>query len=75
MLVSVIIPALNEKANIQRCVADARRDYTHDEVEIIVVDGGSVDGTPDLVPGDEMVLAHAAGTGTPAQCRGRSGYR
>jgi rSAM/selenodomain-associated transferase 2 len=50
MLVSVIIPALNEADNIQQTIAAARRDYAPDEVEIIVVDGGSTDGTPDLVP-------------------------
>lgn len=50
MLVSVIIPALNEAGNIRQAVAAARRDYTPAEVEVIVVDGGSTDGTPDLVP-------------------------
>jgi rSAM/selenodomain-associated transferase 2 len=50
MLVSVIIPALNEAENITRTIRAARRNYTLDEVEIVVVDGGSTDGTPDLVP-------------------------
>jgi rSAM/selenodomain-associated transferase 2 len=50
VLVSVIIPALNEATNIVDCVQAARRHYTADEVEIIVVDGGSTDGTPALVP-------------------------
>lgn len=61
MLVSVIIPALNEAENIARCIADARRDYTGDEVEIIVVDGGSTDGTPDRVPNDVTLLASPRG--------------
>jgi len=49
-LVSVIMPALNEAQRIRSAVAAARQGYAVDEVEIIVVDGGSTDGTPDLVP-------------------------
>lgn len=55
-LVSVIIPALDEAANIVQSIAAARRDYTRDEVEIIVVDGDSIDGTPDRVPEQETVI-------------------
>jgi rSAM/selenodomain-associated transferase 2 len=54
--VSVIIPALNEAENIQRAIGAARRDYTPSQVEIIVVDGGSTDGTPDLISSDSMLL-------------------
>lgn len=50
MLVSVIIPALNEAENIPRTVHAARRGYPPEEVEILVVDGGSTDGTPERVP-------------------------
>lgn len=49
-LVSVIIPALNEAGAIQHTILAARRDYKPDQLEILVVDGGSTDGTPDLVP-------------------------
>lgn len=52
MLVSVIIPALNEAENIRACAAAARREYPPDAVEIIVVDGGSTDGTLDQIPAD-----------------------
>ena len=55
-LVSVIIPALNEAANIAQTISAARRDYTADEVEIVVVDGGSTDGTPDHIPEQETVI-------------------
>ncbi|MDY7078218.1 MAG: TIGR04283 family arsenosugar biosynthesis glycosyltransferase [Chloroflexota bacterium] len=58
MLVSVIIPALNEADNIQQAVSAARRCYAPDQVEIVVVDGGSSDGTPDLVPPD-VALIHS----------------
>ncbi len=61
MLVSVIIPALNEAENVADCVAAARRDYAPEEVEIIVVDGGSTDGTPDRVPSDAAVLRSPRG--------------
>ena len=56
MLVSVIIPALNEAAHIGDCIRAARRHYADDEVEIIVVDGGSTDGTPQRVPPDVRVV-------------------
>ena len=57
-LVSVIIPALNEAQQIQETIAAARRGYAAGEVEIIVADGGSRDGTPDLVPpGVTLVIA------------------
>ena len=56
MLVSVIIPALNEAENIGKTMLAARRDYPPDAVEIIVVDGGSTDGTPDTVPPDVALL-------------------
>ncbi len=60
MLVSVIIPALNEAANITGCIRAARRHYTND-VEIIVVDGGSTDGTLALIPPDVRTLQSERG--------------
>jgi len=44
-LISVVIPCLNEAANLAAAVASARLGRG---IEIIVVDGGSVDSTPDL---------------------------
>ena len=43
--ISVIIPALNESETISQTLASIPRDQTH---EIIVVDGGSIDGTPEM---------------------------
>ena len=61
MMVSVIVPALNEVENIQECLAAARRAYTPEAVEIIVVDGGSHDGTPDHVPPGASLIASPRG--------------
>ena len=61
MLVSVIIPALNEAENIQRCVHDARRGYTVQQVEIVVVDGGSHDCTREIVPADATLIQSPRG--------------
>jgi chlorobactene glucosyltransferase len=56
-LVSVIVPARNEAVNISACVASLL-DSVYPEVEIIVVDDGSVDGTGDIV---QILAQHARG--------------
>jgi len=61
MLVSIIIPTLNEEANILDAIRSVRQGYGHDEIEIIVVDGGSQDGTLRLIPPNIMVLQSQAG--------------
>jgi rSAM/selenodomain-associated transferase 2 len=45
MRLSVIIPALNEAANINGALASA---MSAPDVEVIVADGGSIDGTPEM---------------------------
>jgi rSAM/selenodomain-associated transferase 2 len=52
----VIIPALNEEKNIKACIIAARQDYPPEQVEIIVVDGGSTDNTLMLIPTDVTLL-------------------
>jgi len=44
---SIVVPALNEAANLARLLPDLARDCPG--AEIIVVDGGSDDGTPEVV--------------------------
>jgi rSAM/selenodomain-associated transferase 2 len=58
MSVSIIIPALNEAACIAATVASLRRQQP---AEIIVVDGGSGDGTPELARGADLVLPSPPG--------------
>jgi rSAM/selenodomain-associated transferase 2 len=61
LLVSVVVPVLNEAENIERTIAAARRHYEQDAVEIIVVDGGSTDGTPDLIEPPTRLLYSSPG--------------
>jgi rSAM/selenodomain-associated transferase 2 len=58
MTVSVIIPALNEASCIAATIASLRR---QGPCEIIVVDGGSRDGTPELAGAADAVLASPPG--------------
>jgi len=44
--ISVIIPVLNEVASIQKCLEQFHQE---DLIDVVVVDGGSTDGTPDVV--------------------------
>lgn len=61
--VSVVIPALNEAANIDYVVALARRSPLVQEV--IVVDDGSVDGTPEVsaAAGARVITSSLLGKG------------
>jgi GT2 family glycosyltransferase len=56
--VSVIIPCLNEEKYIRRClISILENDYPKDKLEIIVVDGGSTDGTTKIVK--ELARKHS----------------
>lgn len=50
MKLSIVVPTLNEAANIESCVASAFALQTGwgDATEVVVADGGSVDGCPEL---------------------------
>ena len=48
--VSVIIPTKNEEKHIFACIESLEKsDYPKDKFELIVIDGGSVDKTVDIV--------------------------
>lgn len=57
VLVSIIMPMLNEERHIRRCLESvlAQR-FDMPRVEILVVDGGSTDASPDIVR--EFTAAH-----------------
>lgn len=68
MVVSVIIPALNEADNIGACIQAARdagegAAYTPSQMEVIVADGGSTDGTPDRIPEGARLVRAPRGRG------------
>lgn len=47
--VSFIIPVLNAAGILENCLQSIRRqDYPQEQIEIIVADGGSADGTPEI---------------------------
>jgi succinoglycan biosynthesis protein ExoA len=46
--VSVVVPARNEAADIQACIRSILAQQVEAELEVIVVDGSSSDGTPEL---------------------------
>ena len=56
MHASVIIPVLNEVETLQETIRAARREYPTESVEIIVVDGGSTDGTCEVIPAEITVI-------------------
>lgn len=47
-LVSIVTPCLNPGRRLERCIASVR-DQTYRQVEHVVVDGGSTDGTIDVL--------------------------
>jgi succinoglycan biosynthesis protein ExoA len=50
VFVSVVLPVLNEERHIEACLESVlAQDYPSDRYEVIVADGGSTDGTRDIV--------------------------
>jgi rSAM/selenodomain-associated transferase 2 len=65
MRLSVVVPALDEAANLARLLPDLRR--AGPDTEIIVADGGSRDGTTDVVRGQAGVRLLAGARGRARQ--------
>ncbi|MCK1423144.1 glycosyltransferase family 2 protein [Bradyrhizobium sp. 180] len=47
--VLIVIPVLNEASHIETVVRNLAQDNLHEDRTIVVADGGSTDGTPDIV--------------------------
>jgi rhamnosyltransferase len=58
--VSVLIPAKDEALNIRNCLDAVFSQVTDVEFEVILVDSGSTDGTPDIVSGYPVRLYRIA---------------
>ncbi|MGP8151131.1 MAG: glycosyltransferase, partial [Acidimicrobiales bacterium] len=46
--VSVILPVLNEEAQLERCLSSVTEQSYPAIIEVVVADGGSTDGTPSV---------------------------
>ena len=56
-LISVIIAVLNGAQNLQRCI-DSVTNQTHPCKELIIIDGGSTDGTVDILMANDEKIAY-----------------
>jgi len=71
-LVSIVMPVRNESAHLPRAFAAIEtQSYPRDRIEILVVDGGSTDDTPDIVrrrmrADPRICLLGGPGVNTPA---------
>lgn len=60
--VSIVVPTLNEATRIEPCLYRLRSDFPG--CELVVVDGGSVDGTAELAARQARTIRSAAGRAT-----------
>jgi rSAM/selenodomain-associated transferase 2 len=60
--VSIVVPALNEARRIESCLQQLNRDFP--DCELVVVDGGSTDGTFDVAARHGYTIRSAAGRAT-----------
>lgn len=57
MTVSIIVAVLDARATFQRCL-DSIAGQDHPDKQLIVIDGGSTDGTLEVIRSNEQVIAH-----------------
>jgi glycosyltransferase involved in cell wall biosynthesis/ADP-heptose:LPS heptosyltransferase len=69
-LVSVIIPAYNRTRMILEVVESVRA-QTYPDIQLIVVDDGSTDGTADLIDGQDDIICIRQKNGGPSAARNR----
>ncbi|HEY3895924.1 MAG TPA: TIGR04283 family arsenosugar biosynthesis glycosyltransferase [Pseudonocardiaceae bacterium] len=62
LAVSIVVPTLNEVARIEPCLRRLRRDFP--DCELVVVDGGSADGTAELAARHARTIRSAPGRAT-----------
>ena len=55
--VSIVVAVLDGRATLQRCL-DSIAGQDHPEKQLIVIDGGSTDGTLELLQRNQKVIAH-----------------
>jgi glycosyltransferase involved in cell wall biosynthesis len=56
-IISIIVAAFNRGGTLQRCI-DSVAGQTHAAKELILMDGGSTDGTLDIIRANERKIAH-----------------
>jgi len=68
-LISIVIPTFNQLAFTRQCLASIRL-FTDEPYELIIVDNGSTDGTPQYVRScpDVKLIANSENRGFPAAC-------
>ena len=57
VLVTVVVPVFDEAALVARKVADIRS-LTYPRCRVLFVDGGSTDGTAELIPTEWLLRTH-----------------
>ena len=54
---TVVVATYNNKSTVQQCI-DSVAQQTYPHKELIIIDGGSHDGTVDLLKASEQKVAH-----------------